>query len=159
MSSFEFDENGNIKPYMVHKASIEDVSECFVKPFEATKTTRIAIWKRYTDYTAEIKKRVPSSFTQLQYGSFLTKKQNPSDIDIVNVIHHSYIPLIEDIIQYDMKNRSAIDAITVPIFDEDHPSYTASQMILKKKVKFGLYDDRKKQRRGMVEVEIDDETV
>jgi len=142
----------------VHSGNIDDIRKCFVEPYNGVSTTRKMIWHKYSDYTRELYARIKIPFKQMHFGSFISKKKSPTDIDIINIIHYTKAPLVKDMQGEVIQDRYATDALMIPIFEESHPSYKASQMLLQKKITYGLFDDIKQERRSMVEVDINYET-
>lgn len=86
MGRFTFDKNGNIIPYDLHQISISELEEEFVNPFPNS-TTRKDIYDGHSNYIIELVNVLESNFSQWLDGSFVTKKLNPNDIDVVNFVH------------------------------------------------------------------------
>jgi len=154
MSKYKFDEYGNITPYQVHSGDIETVFRCFVDKYNGKLTTRKMIWYKYTKYNNEVLNRIKIPFKQLYFGSFITKKKTPSDIDIINIIHHSKTPLLQDMQGEEALDKYATDAYFIPEYEENNPNNVITKALINKKIKYGLFDDRKKKRQSMLEIEI-----
>ena len=153
-TKYTFDKNGYITPYQVHNGDINDIHKCFVEPYSGVSTTRKMIWRKYTNYVQDLSSRIKVPFKQMHFGSFISKKKTPSDIDIINIIHHTKAPLAQDMQGEQALCNYAIDAYIIPEYDKDSPHYAITKALIDKKIEFGLFDDRKKERRSMIEVEV-----
>lgn len=153
-AKFTFDKNGYITPYQVHSGSIKTIRKCFVDPYNGTSTTRNMIWRKYSDYTRELYTRIKIPFKQMYFGSFISKKKSPTDIDVLNIVHHTKATLIQDMQGETALREYATDAYFIPEYDTDSPHYAITKALIDKKIEFGLFDDRRKERRSMIEVEV-----
>lgn len=78
----EFDKNGNLYPYEAIESRINIVEETFVTGFKDSKT-RFELFKAYLEFKENVQHLVETNFVQFVNGSFVTRKLNPNDIDIV----------------------------------------------------------------------------
>src|ERR1700730_1474836 len=85
-----FDLKGNLKPYQPIACSLADIKKHFVD--DIVSTTRQANYDKYVKYSDDLKAllKVPE-LKQWVNGSFVTRKLNPKDIDLVTFIDHATI--------------------------------------------------------------------
>ena len=84
----EFDLRGNLKPYEVFEITIEEFKKNFVNRFKNS-DTRKQLYVNYLKYINNLKSIINDKFYQYIDGSFITRKINPQDIDIVTFINES----------------------------------------------------------------------
>ena len=113
-NKYTFDKNGYITPYQVHSGSIETIRKCFVDPYNGASTTRKIIWHKYTDYVQDLALKIKEPFKQIHFGSFITKKKSPSDIDIINIIPYTKAQLVQDMQGRDALYKYGTDAYFIP---------------------------------------------
>lgn len=81
-----FDVNGKLTPYGLNIFDVESLYNTFVEKYPFSET-RKDIFKRYAHYIEELFLSLETdSFFQYIGGSYVTNKQNPEDIDVVNCI-------------------------------------------------------------------------
>lgn len=80
-----FDIRGNLEPYQKIEIEFEELKNYFSDRFENS-VTRKAIFDSYAKYLIDFQKEVTPNFVQWIDGSFITNKENPNDIDFVNLI-------------------------------------------------------------------------
>lgn len=85
MSVVYFDPKGNLTPYLVYRMEAEAFCEAFVTRFE-TSATRAKLYANYLRYREEFRADLGRDFRQWVGGSFVTRKLNPTDIDLVNIV-------------------------------------------------------------------------
>ncbi|MCU0345520.1 MAG: hypothetical protein MUC59_01170 [Saprospiraceae bacterium] len=83
--SLIFNEFGFLTPQDVIHAGLESFENIFVKEF-INSNTRSPIFENYLSYISAFKQEIMPEFRQWVDGSFVTKKLNPKDIDIVTFI-------------------------------------------------------------------------
>ncbi len=147
-----FDDNGNIIPVGINFLSIEDFRSFFVFT-----TTRDEIFKYFLQYTSDFQKELVKEFSQWIGGSFTTRKENPSDIDLVNIVTYSdelnkkQSVLLKFLTTGGSKIVYKVDGYFIPIYPDNDPRYhiTVSWMNYWKNF-FG--HDRFNNPRGIVEI-------
>ena len=80
-----FDAFGHLTPYAVLETSLDAFVAVFVAGFPES-TTRQRIFERYLEYVEELRSIVGGGFVQWVAGSFVTRKVNPGDIDVVTLL-------------------------------------------------------------------------
>jgi hypothetical protein len=120
----EFDENGFIKPYEVIETDLATIEKIFVEemPFSST---RKMIFDNYLAYNAELKQIIPTGFVQWIDGSFITKKRNPNDIDLVTFIDFGQYNANQKALeglnqQMKLAKKRILDVYFVQIYAENH---------------------------------------
>lgn len=131
----EFDIRGYLRPYKRVKLDSEEFKTFFVDPFDEN-SERHEIFKNYEKYTYDFSKKITPNFTQWINGSFVSKKKNPNDIDLVNLVDYKLTVEKEEIIRSAFLNSSVlknygIDAYLVAIYPENHKlhSWTVSDLL------------------------------
>lgn len=125
MAALKFDTRGNLKPYERIKLTIDEFENFFITDFGGSKTRKL-IYENYIDYVFEIQSKIDMQITQWIDGSFVTRKLNPNDIDIVTFIDYNIYESKEDIIRTDFNKyfkRYAfpfVDAYTVKNYPKNH---------------------------------------
>lgn len=94
----EFDELGYLKPHQIIRCDLESVKEYFVTAFPVSKT-RHQLWESYLQYVQDLQNKVTPHFIQWLDGSFLTKKHDPKDIDIVTFIDSEVFKAKESVLE------------------------------------------------------------
>ncbi len=79
-----FDEFGNLIPYQVIALSWEDAEKLL-----ATSAYKRTLWKQLLKYDSDLFEILQKNWTQWLGGSFLTTKDRPNDIDVVNFVEWS----------------------------------------------------------------------
>lgn len=83
----EFDKNGNLYPYEAIHSTIDILERTFVDGFKDSKT-RFELFKTYLELNNDVQHLVETAFVQFVNGSFVTRKLNPNDIDLVCFIDY-----------------------------------------------------------------------
>ncbi len=83
--SLIFDDNGFLTPNNAILTTLDVFENIFVSKFLVS-STRKAIFENYKRYVADFQKDILPNFKQWINGSFVTKKLNPNDIDLVTFI-------------------------------------------------------------------------
>lgn len=79
----EFDIHGNLKPYGSIEANLQEFEEVFVTGFPAS-SGRQDIWLHFNVFLEEFKNDImQEGFYMWLNGSFVTRKANPRDLDLV----------------------------------------------------------------------------
>ncbi|GAB2562400.1 DUF6932 family protein [Spirosoma areae] len=83
--ALEFDANGFLIPYVPVTSDFDTVRRVFVEEFP-TSTTRQPIFERYQECNARLRQLLPDGFKQWVDGSFVSRKIDPNDIDVLTFI-------------------------------------------------------------------------
>lgn len=82
-----FDKKANLKPYEPIKISVADMKAHSVSEFNSS--TRKNNFDKYIRYSDDLKKLLNGQpIRQWVNGSFVTKKINPKDIDLITFVDH-----------------------------------------------------------------------
>lgn len=117
-----FGDNGFIKPYEVISCDIPTLEKYFVDAFPNSKT-RYQLYINYRKYTEDLKSRVSQELVQWINGSFISKKQNPNDIDLVTFIPYKLYEVRESYLEnFWTFNREdeGLDSYLVKWYPEEH---------------------------------------
>lgn len=121
MCSFSFDDDGQLTPYEVHKSDLTTVNSCFVTPYKSL-GIRKAIWNKYILYNKDLLADIGVPFSQWIMGSFISKKTNPNDIDIVNFIDASKTGThLENYLDKSSLKVYSTDGYIIPVYNNDSP--------------------------------------
>jgi len=86
-TKLNFDKFGNLTPYQAIEVDLDTLESYFVTAFPKS-TTRKRLFENYLRYIYRFQDEVFPFFEQYINGSFVTKKENPKDIDIVTKTIH-----------------------------------------------------------------------
>lgn len=119
----EFDENGFLKPYDIIETDLATIEKIFVEDVPLS-STRKAIFESYLSYNEELRKIIPAGFMQWIDGSFVTKKRNPKDIDIVTFVdfevYNANEKQIDELRRTRQTTNRIIDGYFVKVYSENH---------------------------------------
>ena len=86
-TQLNFDEHGNLFPYESIEIDLATLETYFVTAFPKSRT-RKRLFENYLRYIYRFQDEVFPFFEQYINGSFVTKKENPKDIDIVTFLDY-----------------------------------------------------------------------
>ncbi len=90
-----FDLRGNLRPYEPIKCGLRDLKKYLVDEIESD--TRLDNYKKYLRYSNDLKALLKGQeLKQWLNGSFVTKKRNPKDIDLLTFIDAETIEALDD---------------------------------------------------------------
>lgn len=128
MSNLVFDEKGNLHPYSIINLDLETFQKVFVTQHEHS-VTRKRLFENYQVYTNDLIKIISRPFFQWIDGSFVTKKLNPGDIDVVTFVDYQVFKerrlLFMD--RQNLKATQGIDSYFVRLFPVGHPDHFITQ--------------------------------
>ncbi|MFA9370116.1 MAG: hypothetical protein ACERIH_00190 [Labilibaculum antarcticum] len=135
MSEILFDEHGNPQPEGIRPIPFKDFKTAFVDDFE-TSETRPRIFDGYESYVYDFKTNISPSFQHWMNGSYTTNKENPNDIDLVNIVPFSDdlnlkgTALMAFITKGTSKENYMVDGYLVPVYPDDDPraEFTKNQL-------------------------------
>lgn len=122
IKKMSFDSYGNLTPYKIIRISQLEIKLNFVDQIP-TSTTRSLIYNGYRNYYRDLSLVVNKPFSQLIDGSFTTVKDNPNDIDLVNVLHIDIANSLNTKLypfltrKGDPKLQYLVDGYLLPIYD------------------------------------------
>lgn len=160
-----FNEYGLLPPGKPIITSLDLFEKTFVTDFESK--TRVPLFKHYQHYVATLQTIIGNEFYQWIDGSYVTKKENPNDLDVVTFIDFTiaekYKKQLKNFQYPNSVEKFNIDGYLVRVFDDDHPKRIAFQSDklywwhLFEKVK-GL-KSRKKFKKGFLEIHYKEENL
>ncbi len=120
----QFDKKGHLEPYTITEITLAEFESFFVEGLEDRKHRR-RLFSDYLYYLEALKVVIKQPFEQWVNGSFLTKKQKPGDIDLVNFIDYQVVEQKEHILRQLSRTPAfeifQVDANIVKVYPEGHP--------------------------------------
>ena len=122
----EFNEQGLLIPNTVIASSIDELRHHFVEKIPTI--TRTENFEKYLRYSTELKRLLnEKSIRQWVNGSFVTKLQNPNDIDILTFINYELVAELKIALDsFGVKGAwkiFGVDAYILEVYPETHPNY------------------------------------
>ncbi|SEJ48142.1 hypothetical protein SAMN05216327_11170 [Dyadobacter sp. SG02] len=122
----EFDIQGNLKPYDIIYTDWATFKAEFVDAFPRS-STRQVIFENFSVYMEKLVAIIGTDFHQWIDGSFVTKKLDPGDIDVVTFVDASIYERNEfeiDILRDDYRDHDTrVDEYFVKRYPETHGKY------------------------------------
>lgn len=118
----KFDDQGYLTPYDVHEITLKDFEENF-----AINETRKSLLVEYQAFVEQLNSLGIANFYQWIDGSFVTKKTNPRDIDVVSFIDTKEFKKNEKELLFLSKMFQNIDCYFVEVFLKDDKKYFITQ--------------------------------
>ena len=123
----KYDLRGNLQPFGKNELSLSLFKALFVDA-HASDSTRHTIFNNFNTYTCEMKKTLQCPLKIWIDGSFVTKKTNPKDIDIVTLLPYIQIEKHQKILEDKFLNRQLlkmirVDAYIIRIYPENHQTH------------------------------------
>ncbi|GAB2599306.1 DUF6932 family protein [Spirosoma areae] len=119
----EYDLNGYLKPYDPIPLSINLFEEEFVQNFSPS-TTRRRLFDTYLAYNARLTELLPAGFKQWIDGSFVTRKVDPNDFDVLtfipNQIHEQFEKEFDEISRSRYDHTKGIHGYLLIVYPEAH---------------------------------------
>ena len=148
----EFDKHGYLQPYELIQIDWETFEQLFVNGFPQSKT-RKQLFENYQQWVKEMRKILNINFTQWIDGSFVTRKVDPNDIDVVVFVDYEVFKekrlLFVD--RERLKQQSGIDLYFVNIYPLDH-SYHFRTLFDEEEWLSIFGFDRKNQPKGFIKL-------
>ena len=119
-----FDPDGFLKPYTAVIADLESFEKTFVGGFPGS-ATRGGIFNAYLDWLGAFKASVcQTGFHQWIDGSFVTRKSNPNDLDIVTFVDYAIYQEREKTIaafkSLEFRKKTKLDLYFVRVYPANH---------------------------------------
>lgn len=128
IKTLQHDTDGYLMPVGKIPCSISIIEAELVEAFPQS-TTRYRLWVQYLRFIERFRTYITRHFIQWIDGSFVTKKENPKDIDLVTFIDYSVFKAMENELEafwtYNLE-QEGIDSYIVPVLpkeSENYPSY------------------------------------
>lgn len=123
--NLSFDEYGYLTPYDITEIDITALKKHFVDAFPNSKT-RSWIFDNYLSYVYRFQDEIFPIFEQWINGSFVTKKENPKDIDLVTFLDFEVYEkrgnkTLDKFWAFSLEDKG-IDAYLVKEYPNHHPS-------------------------------------
>ncbi len=119
----QFDSNGNLHPPQIIEIDFESFRTTFVDAVEGSRTRNL-IFEQYLDYTNALQELLNVPFYQWIDGSFVTKKLNPIDIDLVTFVdfegYRAKEREIDKIRAKRIKRDNLVDGYFIAVYPQDH---------------------------------------
>ncbi|MBO9616133.1 MAG: hypothetical protein J7619_25790 [Dyadobacter sp.] len=129
----EFDIQGNLKPYDIIYCDWSTLKTEFVDAFPES-DTRPGIFRNYSEYLEKLIPIIGAGFHQWIDGSFVTRKLNPRDIDVVTFvdanIYYANESEIDILRAYHRVRQTGVDEYFVKRYPENHQKYVFYHMDL-----------------------------
>lgn len=124
MPDYHHDDNGNLQPADIHETTPQELRQRFVDEFGSS-ARRPLVYAGWLRYVAEFSTEVGTDFRQWIAGSFITKKEEPGDIDVVNFVPADRCTIAVDrfLTDFGSKQRWNVDGYYVKVYPEGHPYY------------------------------------
>jgi hypothetical protein len=121
-TDFHFNAQGLLVPAEAISADLGGIKQYFVDNFPNSKT-RAILFSNLENYISQLQNEVFPWFEIWVDGSFVTKKENPNDIDVVLLLDFQVYDLkikqLEKFYSFSLE-KEGIDAYIVPVFPEGH---------------------------------------
>ena len=120
-----FDSKGYLKPYEIIEIDLQTFQTIFVEDFIQSET-RQNIFLDYFDFIHDFKNLICPNVTYWLNGSFVSKKLNPKDLDIVVFIDFEVYEAKKDLIEDKFNNLRKekkyphLDIYTVKVYPLNH---------------------------------------
>lgn len=159
--SLSFDHLGHIKPDKIIPISLSEIESIFVTNFPSSET-RLGLFNTLIDYLTALEMILKSPMHIFIDGSFVTKKENPNDIDLVVFIDYEIFNQNEEVLrgyrcnlkQRKLINYVGIDAYIEKLYPFEHPHYNLDYLHW---LNF-FSKDRKGRKKGFLLLELNEES-
>lgn len=128
---FSFDIRGHLTPYGKNQIDHKQFKEGFVDPFDED-SSRHELYKGFIKYNNHLKDLLNNQkYIQWVDGSFISRKINPRDIDLVSLVDNALVEKYETelakFVQKKSKLSYGIDGFIVRVYPQDHPKYVRTK--------------------------------
>ncbi len=127
----QFDPNGYLQPDKEIETTIAEFETIFVTSFPQSATRR-QLFDNYRQYVEELQRLFTGGFYQWVNGSYVTRKVNPNDIDVVTFVDYRlYTGKEQELRQskgFEYKKKTGLDAYYVATYPQEHPKHGIMQL-------------------------------
>lgn len=124
-----FDQYGFLTPYQPIPTDLPTFERVFVQEFPESANRR-ALFDRYLEYNARLSEFLPG-YTQWIGGSFVSRKVNPNDIDLLtfldNELFERHEQPIAELKQWRLRRPKLIDGFFIRIYPNSHRLHSHSE--------------------------------
>lgn len=153
-TKLRFNSHGLLTPAEAIPADLEVVKRHFVDAFPKSKT-RVKLYENLIQFNETLQKEVYPWYEMWVDGSFVTKKHNPRDVDVVVFLDAEVYRLREKkfdaIVSFSFEILK-IDAYFVIVYPEKHPSFPLTQISTNRWFDF-LSTTRSENRKGFLKLD------
>ncbi len=126
-ANFKFDEKGNVTPYEIIELHENEFYKVFVERY-VEDSIRHKLYQNFQTYLTTLRQFVNHEFSIWVDGSFVSKKENPNDIDLVSIIDYRDYDLNKSIFDKNfvpskVRQSFGVDAYILQRFPKDHEKY------------------------------------
>lgn len=127
-----FDLRGNLKPYTKIEMGLVEFERRFVLNIKESENRKL-IFEEYSKYVFDLAELIGKPVIQWVDGSFLSKKINPRDIDVLTFIENDLYSqhqakIDERFGKWHVKNfYENVDAYTIRTYPEEHKKFPVFQ--------------------------------
>ena len=130
--TFTFTESGLLTPFSGIEISLELLEEHFVRAFPGSES-RKRLFESFQRYLDRFQKEIFPWFEMWVDESFVTRKENPRDLDVVVFLDWEVYELRERVLErfwgFNFEDEG-LDAYIVKVFPEGHPKFSDFQSYL-----------------------------
>jgi hypothetical protein len=162
MIDINFDEKGNPTPYGIIETNISSLKGKYVDEFPSSITRRL-IFNEYSGYIVYFFNALNNSWIQWINGSFTTNKENPNDIDLVNLVKvdNKFIlnPNKKLFNNPNSEEEYLVHSSFIPIYDSNDLRYSEVTEYLLNYWKKWFGQDKENKPKGIIQIEITQDTI
>lgn len=123
-----FDSSGYLTPYSRIEVDLNMLEANLIETFPDSSTRKL-LFENYIRYNQDLQLLLKSRYYQYVNGSFVTKKINPPDIDLVSFVAWEDVAGKEKILEEKFLNQNAMieynmDAYLVVLYPSTHQFYS-----------------------------------
>lgn len=123
MATYQFDKYGYLSPYEGQWTTVEELRHYFVEQFP-TSEKRLLLFNNYLRFIYRFQDDVFPYFEQWINGSFVSKKENPKDIDLVTFLDYRVYQskgekIMDRFWSFSLEDEF-LDSYIVKVYPEDH---------------------------------------
>lgn len=134
-TDLSFELRGHLMPYERIPLTLDELNHFFVEPFDVN-SSRHQLFRGFQNYLNDLQQLVQTDFKVWVDGSFVTKKVNPKDIDLVIILDHKVVQKHFETLMFKFINvkslkKAGIDVYLVrmfPITHKDHSKYISDSL-------------------------------
>lgn len=122
-----FDKHGYLQPYHPIEVDLDTMKSFFVDAFPKSEKRKV-LFDNYLRFLYRFQDDVFTYFEQWINGSFISKKENPKDIDLVTFLDYSIYEkrgdkILDQFWKFSLEGQF-LDSYIVKAYPENHPNYS-----------------------------------